>query len=127
MPLIIRILIKSGIAPGSTERELDSLRGMLEHDVSAWELLLFSFLGTDSAVGWLLVALTFAMLAYNVLRVLLTTRVAYLRRNGAPQKDKVHVMYRIHMPWMYVLFALSLCYFALRVYDSANFRALAAE
>jgi hypothetical protein len=119
------LLILSGVMPGSTEAELESLQGVLDQDVSLWELLFFGFLGTSSLIGWLSVGLTAALLVYNVLRVLLTLRIAWMRRHDVPHTpDKYGWMYRIHMPWMYLLFALSISYAAVRVYDAFNVSAL---
>lgn len=125
LPLLIRLLIMSGTVPGASEEDLLSLKQVLEHDVPVWELLMFGFLGTKSLAGWVAVGLSMAMLAYNLLRLTLTIRVTSLRRAaGHPPPRSYHWMYRIHMPWMYVLFTLSLLYAALRIYDAANLRAI---
>lgn len=125
LPLLIRLLILSGVMPGSTESELENLQGVLDQDVSLWELLIFGFLGTKSLIGWLSVGLTAALLVYNVLRVLLTLRIAWMRRHDVPHTpEKYGWMYRIHMPWMYVLVTLSLGYAAVRIYDSFNVNTL---
>jgi hypothetical protein len=125
LPLFLRLLILSGALPGATETELEGLQRALEKDVSLWELLVFGFLGTKSLVGWIAVGLSVVFLTYNVLRLLLTFRVAWLRRGGGqPPASAYHWMYRVHMPWMYFLFALSVVFAAFRIYDALHLRAI---
>jgi hypothetical protein len=125
LPLLIRLLIFSDALPLATEAELESLRSVLEDDVSTWDLLLFGFLGTKSVAGWIAVSLSVAFLTYNCLRLLLTFRVAWLKRGGKiPAPGAYHWMYRVHMPWMYLLFALSVTFAALRIYDALHLRAI---
>jgi hypothetical protein len=124
LPLLIRLLILSGALPGATEHELEGLQKVLESDVSTWDLLMFGFLGTTSVAGWLAVGLSAAFLTYNCLRLLFTFRVACLRRRGNPPASAYHWMYRIHMPWMYILFVLSVTFAGLRIYDALHLRAI---
>jgi hypothetical protein len=124
LPLLIRVLILSGALPVATESELESLQSVLETEVSTWDLLLFGFLGTTSVAGWIAVGLSVAFLTYNVLRLLITFRVALLRRRGNPPASAYHWMYRVHMPWMYFLFTLSVTFAGLRVYDALHLRSL---
>jgi hypothetical protein len=124
LPLLIRGLVLSGTLPVATESEMERLQSVLENDVSTWDLLLFGFLGTKTVAGWMAVGLSAMFLTYNLLRLLLTFRVALLRRRGHPPASAYHWMYRVHMPWMYVLFALSVTFAGMRVYDALNLRAL---
>lgn len=124
LPLFIRLLVLSDTLPIAEESELEALRTILEDDVSTWDLLMFGFLGTDSLAGWFAVGLSVAFLTYNVLRLLLTFRVAWLRRQGHPPASAYHWMYRVHMPWMYILFALTVSFAGLRIYDALNLRSV---
>jgi hypothetical protein len=124
LPLFIRLLVLSGTLPLAEESELEGLQRVLENDVSTWDLLVFGFLGTDSLAGWIAVGLSVAFLTYNVLRLVLTFRVALLRRRGNPPASAYHWMYRVHMPWMNILLVLSLTFAGLRIYDALNLRAI---